>query len=75
MAIGFAVPNVPTSRAREIQRVEETAYELACALNGLRNKQGTGHGRPWVSTVTDEQARFAIESMGNIASMMLAALP
>ncbi len=75
MAIGFAVPNVPTSRVCEIQRVEETAYELACALNGLRNKQGTGYGRPWVSTVTDDQACFAIESMGNIASMMLAVLP
>lgn len=75
MAIGFAVPSVPTSRAPEAQRVEVAAYELACALNGLRNKQGTGHGRPWVSTVTDQQARFAIESMGNIASMMLAALP
>ncbi len=75
MQAGFAVPNVPTSRPREVQRVEETAYELACALNGLRNKQGTGHGRPWASTVTDDQARFAIESMGNIAYMLLAALP
>jgi hypothetical protein len=75
MAVGFAIPNVPTSRAPEAQRVEVAAYELACALNGLRNKQGTGHGRPWASTVTEHQARFAIESMGNIASMMLAALP
>ena len=75
MAIGLAVPNAPTSRPLETQRVEVAAYELACAINGLRNKQGTGHGRPWVSTVTDHQARFAIESMGNIAFMLLAALP
>jgi hypothetical protein len=75
MSLSFAIPNVATSSAPEKQRVEVAAYELACALNGLRNKQGTGHGRPWLSTVTDQQARFAIESMGNIASLMLASLP
>jgi hypothetical protein len=53
------------------KRVERAAFDLGCALNALRNKQGTGHGRPWDSTVTRSQARYAIESMGNIASLML----
>ncbi len=56
------------------KRMERAAYELGCALNGLRNKQGTGHGRPWESTVTSTQAKFAVESMGNIAALMLEAL-
>ena len=76
MALGFAIPNGPaTNGTPEQQRAERAAYELACAVNGLRNKQGTGHGRPWLSTVTDAQAHFAIESMGNIASLMLSTLP
>jgi hypothetical protein len=76
MAIELAIPSGPaTNGTAEQQRAERAAYELACAINGLRNKQGTGHGHPWLSTVTDAQARFAIESMGNIASLMLSSLP
>lgn len=76
MAIDLAIPNGPATNGKpEQQRAERAAYDLACAINGLRNKQGTGHGRPWLSIVTDAQARFAIESMGNIASLMLASLP
>lgn len=75
-ALGLATPSDPITSGEHIQkRVERAAYELGCALNGLRNKQGTGHGRPWVSNITTAQARFSIESMGNIASLMLEALP
>ncbi|PTR30763.1 abortive infection Abi-like protein [Luteibacter sp. OK325] len=74
--VQFATPDGGnTGTASERQRVERAAYELACALNGLRNKQGTGHGRPWVATVSGAEARFAIESMGNIASLLLSTLP
>ena len=55
-------------------RVESALYELGCAVNALRNKEGTGHGRPFLPTVTAAQARAAIESMGIIAEMLLAAL-
>ncbi|MOA64670.1 hypothetical protein D3C78_1908010 [compost metagenome] len=54
--------------------MERAAYELGCALNALRNKEGTGHGRPWISGITLMQATFSVESMGNIASLMLDAL-
>ena len=74
-ALGFATPNEPVAQGEPAQkRVERAMYELGCALNALRNKQGTGHGRPWLSEVTSSQARFSIESMGNIASLMLNAL-
>lgn len=76
MAIDLAIPDGPATKGKpEQQRAERAAYELACAINGLRNKQGTGHGRPWLSVMTDAQARFAIESMGNIVSLMLSSLP
>lgn len=62
----------PTRPVKPVTRkVERAAYELGCALNTLRNKEGTGHGRPWVSSVTPAQRRFAIESMGNIAALIL----
>lgn len=74
-ALGLATPMDPVVSGEPVQRrMERGAYELGCALNALRNRQGTGHGRPWESTVTHSQARFAIESMGNIAALMLDAL-
>lgn len=74
-ALGFATPSEPVIAGEPAQkRMERTAYDLGCALNALRNKEGTGHGRPWISSITSAQARFSIESMGNIASLMLDAL-
>lgn len=74
-ALDLATPSNPIIAGEPShKRVERAAYELGCALNALRNKQGTGHGRPWLSSVTTAQARFSIESMGNIASLMLDAL-
>jgi hypothetical protein len=71
-ALNLATPTDPLQEGEPAKkRVERAAYELGCALNALRNKQGTGHGRPWLDSVTPSQARFAIESMGNIASLML----
>ena len=46
-------------------------FELACGINALRNKAGTGHGRPWLSNVTDSEAKAVVEFMGVIAEWML----
>lgn len=74
-AVGLATPSDPVVAGEPVQkRVERAAYELGCALNALRNKQGTGHGRPWISSITPEQARFSVESMGNVAALLLDAL-
>jgi hypothetical protein len=35
------------------QAMESSLYELGCGVNRLRNTQGTGHGRPFLPTVTD----------------------
>ena len=71
-ALGLATSSDPFVTGEPVhKRAERAAYDLGCALNALRNKEGTGHGRPWVSGVTPPQAKFSIESMGNIASLML----
>ncbi len=72
IALGLATSHDTPQPGEGVEkRVERAAFELGCSLNAMRNKQGTGHGRPWDSTVTAGQARFAIESMGNIAAMLL----
>ena len=53
------------------KNLERKMYELACAINRLRNKQGTGYGRPWVPDLTKEEARSAIEFIGIISERML----
>jgi hypothetical protein len=52
-------------------RVERSLYEAGCAINGLCNKEGTGHGRPWASTVTPSESRAAIRAMGTISDFLL----
>jgi hypothetical protein len=56
------------------QRLEAALFELGCSVNSLRNTQGTGHGRPFLPTVSEHEARAAIESMGILAERMLAEL-
>ncbi len=72
VAVDLAYEWKPREDAR--RRVEAATYELACAVNMLRNKEGTGHGRPFLPTVTKQQARHAIKSMGIVAELLLDAL-
>jgi hypothetical protein len=51
--------------------IERNMYDLACSINKLRNKQGTGHGRPWLPDVTPVEAICAVESMGVISELLL----
>jgi hypothetical protein len=62
-------PVKPGEPAR--RRVERSYYESACAVNSLRNKEGTGHGRPWLASVSAAEARAAIRTMGTVAELML----
>jgi Abortive infection C-terminus len=55
------------------KRVERAMFQLACAINQLRNREGTGHDRPWLPSVTDVEARIATEFMGTIAEYLLTA--
>jgi hypothetical protein len=64
IAVGLATPLTPATAGEPPQcRLQRAMYEAGCAVNALRNKQGTGHGRPWLSTVSDSDARAAIQLM------------
>lgn len=52
-------------------RLERSLYESACAINTMRNKEGTGHGRPWLPTVSTVQAKRATQLMGIISELLL----
>jgi hypothetical protein len=49
-------------------------YELGCAVNRLRNRAGSGHGRPFVPDLTAAEIRAATEVAGLVAGRMLDAL-
>ena len=53
------------------QQLDLALYDLACAVNRLRNREGTGHGRPFLPTVTPAQARISVQSMGLLAARLL----
>ena len=63
-----AIGGEPTRR-----RLERALYEAGCAVNSLRNKEGVGHGRPWLPSVTGVEARAAIQIIGIVAGFLLAA--
>jgi hypothetical protein len=54
--------------------MQRALFDAACAVNRLRNKEGTGHGRPWLPTVTSEEARAAAQTMGIVSGLLLDAL-
>lgn len=76
----FAALNLKTSQHQMAQgepalcRLERALFDVGCAVNALRNKQGTGHGRPWLPEVNDAQAKIAIQSIGTVAELLLLAL-
>ncbi|MFZ3385189.1 MAG: abortive infection family protein [Candidatus Methanoperedens sp.] len=52
------------------KEIERNLYDLACYINRLRNKQGTGHGRPWIPDLSDDEAKEAIQLIGLISDKM-----
>jgi len=75
IAVGLATPEDTKAPNEPSQKqLERALYELGCAVNQLRNKEGTGHGRPWLPTVSESEARIAVEAMGIIARRLLDAL-
>ncbi|MEQ9106815.1 MAG: abortive infection family protein [Limnobacter sp.] len=72
VAIDLATPQHPIQPGEPPQRkVERAMFSLACGVNAMRNKLGTGHGRPWLTNITDTEARAAIQFMGTIAEWLL----
>ncbi len=74
VAVGMVTPQTAASQGEPVQyRMQRALFESGCAVNALRNKQGTGHGRPWLPTVSQGEARAAVQLMGILAGMLLEA--
>jgi len=74
-ALGLCTSQEPPKPKEPHQRrMERALFDLACSVNTLRNKQGTGHGRPFLPAVTPQQAKTAVESMGIVAEYLLTTL-
>ena len=73
----FTALGLSTTADKEIngehprKNMERKMYDLACSINRLRNKQGTGHGRPWLPDVSHDEAKASIEFIGTISERML----
>jgi hypothetical protein len=75
IALEMAVPEIPAvTGEKPIKPLERAFFHTACAINKLRNKEGTGHGRPWLTSLSDNEAKASIETVGTIASYMLSKL-
>ena len=60
---------IPNEHPRK--NIERNLFELSCSINRLRNKQGSGHGRPFLPDLTVLEAREAIRMTGIIAEKLL----
>jgi len=56
------------------KNMERRMYNLACAINRLRNKQGAGHGRPWLPDLEPAEAKASIEFIGVLSERLLSEL-
>lgn len=72
VTMGLATPQHPAESHEPPQRkAERGMFALAVGVNAMRNRLGTGHGRPWLPEITDAEARAAVQFMGTIAEWML----
>lgn len=55
--------------ARQVLSV--ALYELGCAVNRFRNKAGSGHGRPFVPSLSHGEVAALTEAVGIVAGRLL----
>jgi hypothetical protein len=71
-AVQLSASMKPVESARE--QLDRRLYEAACSVNRLRNREA-GHGKPFLSSVTDSEARAAATIMGAVSARLLDCLP
>ncbi|NML86458.1 abortive infection family protein [Polaromonas sp.] len=75
IALDLAVPELPAQAGEApVKGLERGLFQAAIAVNRLRNKEGTGHGRPWLPTLKDDEAKASIELVGSVSSYLLSKL-
>ena len=70
VALNIATPENKTETS-PLSKFEKSLFESGCAVNNLRNKEGTGHGRPWLPKITSDEAKTAIQQIGVISEYLL----
>jgi hypothetical protein len=72
VALNLATPQTPPQAGEPPhRRLERALYEAACAVNAMRNKTGTGHGRPFAAGISQDEARAAIQLIGIVSGLLL----
>jgi hypothetical protein len=75
VALDLAVPEMPEQPGEPaIKLMERGLFLSALGVNRVRNKQGSGHGRPWLPTLANEEAKAAIEVVGTVSAYLLSKL-
>lgn len=70
--LGMAYEKHAGNPARShVHNIERSMYNVAVEVNLLRNREGTGHGRPWPPNISVAEAKTATELMGVIAEYVL----
>jgi hypothetical protein len=59
------------STARTVREIYDGLWKVAKAVNELRDKAGTGHGRIEQSEVSPEVARVVVQAAGLLGALML----
>ncbi|WP_321813188.1 MULTISPECIES: abortive infection family protein [unclassified Paraburkholderia] len=71
-SLGLAVPEQAAELGEPpAKELERGLFTAACGANKLRNKEGTGHGRPWMVSVDAAEAKAAIEIAGSVSAYLL----
>lgn len=71
-ALNMATPETPrTSNEPAIKEYERAIFNMAVAINRVRNKEGTGHGRLCISALSEVEAHSIIESVGIITEFLI----
>jgi len=72
VALDLATPASPREQDEPAWRdVERQLFAASCAVNRLRNREGTGHGRPFLPSISDHDAAIVTQMMGTVAQLLL----
>jgi len=72
VALDLAVPELPKQAGESpVRDMERALFLSAIAVNRVRNKEGSGHGRPWLPSLTSGEAKAALDIVGAVAAYLL----
>lgn len=71
-ALQMATPETPKERNEPaIKEYERAIFSMATAINRVRNREGTGHGKLCISALSEVESHSIIESVGVVTEFLL----